>query len=141
MDFVSNLFDRISLDLSFCSRPEFHIPGNNILVLPADLVGKTADSAVLASGLESEDTEGLGDNHALDLVVWGWDTLEDLKPLHGGSTTGSLVWDHTTDGLVEDAGWGAEVEGTTTGWVVTSHLAEVGVVLYYKHRCVSIPFL
>lgn len=103
-------------------------------------MGQTADSAVLASGLKSEDTEGLGDNHALDLVVWGWDTLEDLKSLHGGGTTGSLVWDHTTDGLVKDAGWGAEMERTTTGWVVTGHLAEVGVVLYCKHSSVSIPF-
>ena len=36
---------------------------------------------------------------------------------------------HTADGLVEDAGRSAEVEGTTTGGVETSHLAKVGVVL------------
>lgn len=108
----------------------YNVPGNNILVLPANLVGETADSAVLASWLQAEDTESLWDNHALDLVVWGWDTLKDLKSLHGGSTTSSLVWDHTTDSLVEDAGWSAEVEWSTTGWVVAGHLAEVRMVLH-----------
>jgi hypothetical protein len=39
------------------------------------------------------------------------------------------VGNHTADGLVEDAGRSAEVEGTTTGRVETSHLAKVGVVL------------
>lgn len=36
---------------------------------------------------------------------------------------------HTTDGLVEDSGWGTEMERTSTGWVVSGHLSEVGVVL------------
>lgn len=101
-------------------------------------MGEAADSAVLASWLESENAEGLRDNHALDLVVWGWDTLEDLESLQGGGTTGGLVWDHTTDGLVEDAGWGAEMEWTTTGWVEAGHLAEVGVVLHYESTSVSV---
>ena len=39
------------------------------------------------------------------------------------------MWDHAADGLVEDAGWCAEVEGTTSCWVVSGHLAEVGMVL------------
>jgi hypothetical protein len=39
------------------------------------------------------------------------------------------VGNHTADGLVENAGGSAEVEGTTTGGVETSHLAKVGVVL------------
>ena len=93
-------------------------------------MGETANSAVLASWLQAEDTESLWDNHALDLIVWGWDTLKDLKSLHGGGTTSSLVWDHTTDGLVKDAGWSAEMEWSTTGWVVAGHLAEVGMVLH-----------
>jgi hypothetical protein len=86
-------------------------PGNNILVLPANLVAQPTDCAVLATGLESEDAERLGDDHLLLLVVRGRDTLEDLKPLESGGTAGGLVGDHTTDGLVEDAGRGAEVEG------------------------------
>jgi hypothetical protein len=39
------------------------------------------------------------------------------------------VWDHASDGLIEDAGGSSEVEGTAAGWVVSSDLAEVGVVL------------
>lgn len=39
------------------------------------------------------------------------------------------MWDHASDDLVEDAGWGAEVEGTTSSGVVTGDLAEVGMVL------------
>lgn len=99
------------------------VPRNNILVLPADLVAQPADGAVLATGLESEDTEGLGDHHLLLLVIRGRDTLEDLEPLESGGATGGLVRDHATDGLVEDAGRGAEVEGTwalSAGPVVAS---------------------
>lgn len=86
--------------------------GNNILVLPANLVAQTADSAVLAAGLQAKNAEGLGNDHLLLLVVRGRDTLEDLEALKGGGTTGSLVGDHATDGLVEDSGGGTEVEGT-----------------------------
>jgi hypothetical protein len=39
------------------------------------------------------------------------------------------VWDHASDGLVEDTGGSTEVEWTTAGRVVTGDLAEVGVVL------------
>ena len=90
----------------------FDAPRNNILVLPADLVAQPADGAILATGLESEDAEGLGHHHLLLLVVRGRDTLEDLEPLESGGTTGGLVGDHATNGLVKDAGGGAEVEGT-----------------------------
>jgi hypothetical protein len=66
-------------------------------------VAETANSAVLAAGLEAENTESLGNDHLLLLVVRGRDTLEDLKALESGGTTGSLVGDHATDGLVEDS--------------------------------------
>ena len=126
-----------------------HTPFDNILVLPADLVAETADSAVLAAGLQAQDTEGLGNNHLLLLVVRGGNTLEDLEALKGGGTAGGLVGDHAADGLVENAGGGAEMEGTcgqlesrgsqsnrsldvrltTAGGVVPGRLAKVGVVL------------
>lgn len=90
----------------------FDAPRDNILVLPADLVAETADSAVLAAGLEAEDAESLGNDHLLLLVVRGRNALEDLEALKGGGTAGGLVGDHATNGLVEDARGGAEVEGT-----------------------------
>lgn len=103
--------------------------GDDVLVLPANLVAETTDGAVLATRLQAEDAEGLGNDHLLLLVVGGGDTLEDLEALEGGGTAGSLVGNHAADGLVEDAGGSAEVEGTTAGRVETGHLAEVGVVL------------
>lgn len=106
-----------------------NIPGDNILVLPANLVAETANGAVLAAGAQTQDTESLGNNDALLLVVGRGDTLEDLEALHSGGTTGGLVGNHAADSLVENAGRSAEVEGTTTGGVETSHLAKVGVVL------------
>lgn len=89
-----------------------NIPRNNILVLPADLVAETANSAELAAGLQTEDTESLGNNDLLLLVVGGRDTLEDLESLESGGASGSLVGDHAADGLVEDSRRGTEVEGT-----------------------------
>lgn len=78
-------------------------------------MAESANRAVLPSGLQSQDPQSLGNNHSLDLVVWWWDTLEDLKSLHGSSATGSLVGNHAAYGLVEDSRWGAEVEGTCNG--------------------------
>ena len=102
---------------------------NDVLVLPANLAGQTTDSAELAAGLETENTESLGNDDLLGLVVGRGDTLEDLEALESSSTTGGLVGDHATDSLVEDSGGSAEVEGTTAGGVVTGDLSEVGVVL------------
>lgn len=112
-----------------CSESGGNAPSNNVLVLPANLVTETADGAVLAAGAETQNTQSLGNDNALLLVVGGRDTLEHLEALHGGGTAGGLVGNHAADSLVEDAGGGTEVEGTTASGVETSHLAEVGVVL------------
>lgn len=39
---------------------------------------QTTDCAVLAAGLQSEDTQSLGDNHALLVVIWWGNALEGL---------------------------------------------------------------
>lgn len=75
-------------------------------------MAQTADSAVLAAGLQPQNAESLGNHHLLDLVVGRGDTLEDLEALKGGGTAGGLVGDHAADGLVEDTRGSAEVEGT-----------------------------
>jgi hypothetical protein len=110
-------------------------------------VAEASDGAVLASRLESQDSEGLGDYHLLHLVVGGGHALEHLEPLQCGGAAGRLVGDHAADGLVEDSGRGSEVErtwGAVSGpdreagsgvgltasrGIVASHLPEVGVVL------------
>jgi hypothetical protein len=89
-----------------------YAPLDNVLVLPANLVAETTNSAVLAAGLKSQNPQGLGNNHLLLLVVGGRDTLENLKALESGGTASRLVGDHAADGLVEDPGRSAEVEGT-----------------------------
>ena len=110
-------------------------------------MAQTADGAILAAGLQAKNAQSLGNDDLLLLVVGRGDTLEDLEALESGGTPGSLVRDHATDGLVEDSGGSAEVEGTcelltgclrwkavgieltTAGGVVSGHLAQVGVVL------------
>lgn len=119
--------DHIGEDVVRCN-----VPRNNILVLPANLVAETANGAVLATGAQTQDTESLGNDNALLLVVGRGDTLEDLQALQSSSTAGGLVGNHAADSLVEDAGGSAEVEGTTASGVETGHLAEVGVVLHYR---------
>jgi hypothetical protein len=89
-----------------------NIPSDNVLVLPAKFVSETADSAVLASGLQPQYPQGLGNDNALLLVVWGRDTLEGLQALHGGVTAGGLVGNHAADGTPEHLGGGAEMEGS-----------------------------
>ncbi len=74
----------------------------------------------------------MGDNHSLLLVIRWWDTLEHLESLHSSGATGSLVWDHASDGLVEDASWGTEMERTASGGVVSGYLSEVCMVLDCK---------
>lgn len=102
--------------------------GNNVLVLPANFVTQSTDGGVLSTRLQSENSESLGNDNTLETVVRGGNTLEDLQSLKSGLTTSSLVGDHTTDGLVQDAGRSTEVEGTVS-LVVTSTLTKVSVVL------------
>ena len=74
-------------------------------------MAETADGAVLAAGAEAEDTQSLGNDNALLLVVGRGDTLEELEAFESSSTTGSLVGDHSADCPVEDLGGGTVVEG------------------------------
>jgi hypothetical protein len=73
--------------------------------------------AHLSSGLESEDSEGGGNDDSLDLVLGRGDTLEELESLESGGTSGGFVGDHSSDGLVEDPRGGSEVERTSSGGV------------------------
>lgn len=110
----------------------------DLLVLPADLVGETAKGAEATAGLQTKDSQGSRDNHALGGVVGLRDTLEDLETLHGSSTTGSLVGEHATDDAEEDTAGSTEMEGTVGG-VNNGALAEELVVLHYRITSVRIP--
>jgi len=91
-------------------------------------VAQPSDSAVLPSRLQSQDPQGLGDDHALFGVIWGRDTLKNFEALKSSLTAGGLVRDHTADSLVEDARWGTEMEGTAS-FIITGSFAKVGMVL------------
>lgn len=69
------------------------------------------DSAVLAARLQAKNTESFGNDHALLAIVWGRDTLEELKTFKGSGTTSSLVGDHAANGAEENLGRGAVMEG------------------------------
>lgn len=75
-------------------------------------MAQPAHSAVFSAWLQPQYPQCLRYNHSLLFVVGRWDTLKDLETLQCGGTAGSLVRDHTTDGLVEYPGWGAKMEGT-----------------------------
>lgn len=126
-----------SLARSECQN-RVYPPGDDILVLPAELVAESADGAVLAARLETEDTESLGDDHALLVVVWGRDALKGLEALHGGGAASGLVRNHATDGAPEHLGWRTVVPWTTTGGVETSLLAEEGLVVHCIDPSVSL---
>ena len=90
----------------------FCIPCYDILVLPANLVAQTANSAILAADLQPQDPQSLGNHHPLLLIVRRRDTLEDLETLESRSAAGGFMGDHATHSLVEDPRGCAEVEGT-----------------------------
>lgn len=94
-------------------------------------MGKTAKSTETTTRLQTEDSEGSRDNHALGGVVGLGDTLENLQTLHGSGTTSSLVGEHTTDNTEEDTAGSTEME-RTVGGVDNSTLTEELVVLHYK---------
>ena len=66
-------------------------------------MAQSANRAVLSARLQSQYPQCLRDNNSLDFVIWRWDTLENLESLHSSGTTGGLVGNHATDGLVEDS--------------------------------------
>lgn len=91
-------------------------------------MAQSSNGTVLPSGLQPQDPQGLGNDHALLGVVRGGDTLKDLKAFERSLSAAGLVGNHATDGLVENAGRGAEVEGSAKG-VEPVTLPEVRVVL------------
>jgi hypothetical protein len=107
----------------------FIIPCDNVLIFPANLVAQSSDGTVFSPWFQPQYSQSLWHNHSLLLVVWWWDSLEDLKSLHSRRTSSSLVWNHAADCLVENAGRSTEMEGTTSCRVETGDLSEVCMVL------------
>ena len=90
--------------------------GDDTSLGPASVGSEVTKDAELSSGLHSEALEGVWDDHSLLLIVWEWAAVEALQSVESSSTSWSLVWEHATDDLPEDAGWSEPVLGTSS-WV------------------------
>ena len=71
--------------------------------------GEVSENAEFSMSLKSENLEGLWDDHSLLLVIWEWDSLENLELLESSLTLWSLMWGHSSNSSPEDSGWGFEV--------------------------------
>ena len=88
---------------------------DELSVLPAELGSKDAEGGVLAGAGELDNAEGVGDHHALDLVIRRGDALEGLEPGLGLAGAAVLHGEHAADDAGEPLGGGALVDGTTLG--------------------------
>ena len=93
---------------------------DNVTLGPAGEGRDISKLAVVSVGLHSQDSEGLGHNHSLLVVVGEGNSLEHLQLLEGGGTTGRLVGEHASHGLPEHARGGGEVLESTAGVSVDS---------------------
>jgi len=84
---------------------------HNILVTPTNLMRQTLYCAVLATGLQSQNSQGLGHNHSLLAIIGRGDTLEQFETLKSCRAASSLVRNHAADGPVQNLGGCAVVKG------------------------------
>jgi hypothetical protein len=85
---------------------------DDILVAPAILVTQSLDGTPFSARLQSQHTQGLGNDHLLLTVVRRRHALEEFQSLKSSGTSGGLVRSHSTDGLVEDSRGSSVVERT-----------------------------
>ena len=60
-----------------------------------------SDSASFSLGLDSENLEGLGNDHSLLLIIGEGNSLEDLQSLEGSSTSGRFMGEHSSNNSPE----------------------------------------
>mmetsp|Transcript_29410 Transcript_29410/g.57735 ORF Transcript_29410/g.57735 Transcript_29410/m.57735 type:complete len:240 (+) Transcript_29410:385-1104(+) len=88
---------------------------DQVVVVPPDPGGEVPESAELPVELQTEDLEGLGDDHPLLHVVGGRHSLEAPEPGESHLPPGGLVGHHSPDGSPDDLGGGSVVEGAVPG--------------------------
>jgi len=76
---------------------------NKITLSPASKCGEVTQAARFSETLHALHLESLRHDHALLVVVWVWDTVEEAETAEGGSATGRFVGHHAADGLPEHA--------------------------------------
>ena len=103
--------------------------GNHSLVLPAKLLGQSADSAVRSAGPQPQDTHGRGNNQTALTIHRSRAALKDSQSGQGSSTTVGLVGQHATDGTPEDAAGSTVVDVAAVPGVADGLLGQVGLEL------------
>ncbi len=84
--------------------------------------------AVFTARLQSENSQGLRDNHALLPVVGRGNALEELEALKSCRTASRLVRNHTANGPVENLGGSTVMERTRLFGIDDMALVEEVVV-------------
>ena len=97
-----------------------HLPCDNILILPSDFMAQSTNGTIFPPRLQPKHPKCLWYDHALLLVIWGRDTLEDFQTLHCCCTTSSFVWNHSSNSLVENARRCTEMEGSCSSMSAVS---------------------
>jgi hypothetical protein len=76
---------------------------DEVSLSPSGELGDVSQDGEVSVRFHSQDLEGVGDNHALLLVVRVWDTVEETEGSKGSSTSGGFVGEHSSDVLPEHA--------------------------------------
>lgn len=91
---------------------------------PSSCGGEVTENAEFSMSLKSDKLEGLWDDHSLLLVIWEWDSLENLELLESSLSLWSLMWGHSSDSSPEDSGWGFEVFKVSS-WVSVVRFSDI----------------
>jgi len=102
--------------------------GDDVLVLPADLVGETSEHTKLPALLQAQHFEAAGHDEALLLVVGSGDALEHLHPVQSLLSAVQLVGEHTAHRPPEDLARASEMVRASL-WVGVMTLTQEGQVL------------
>jgi len=87
---------------------------DEVSLSPSGELGNVSQDGEVSVRFHSEDIEGVGDNHALLLVVRVWDTVEETEGSKGSGTSGFFVGEHSSDVLPEHARGGKSVLESTS---------------------------
>ena len=60
---------------------------DELLLSPSVLSGEITENAGVSVGFHSENLEGLWDDHSLLVVIWEWDSFENLQSVESGFTS------------------------------------------------------
>jgi len=81
--------------------------GDKFFSSPSSHLSEVSVNAEVSVSLHSDNLKGLWDNHSLLLVIWRWDSFEDLDVLKSSLTLWGLVREHSSDGSPEHSRWGS----------------------------------